>query len=77
MSVRSPLNSKKCPYFKLDNVSSVTVGGQIKQLGQTFNDGKSNPEVKRYSGEIIYIDNRPPITRSVSQKEEVKVVVEF
>ena len=61
----------------MDNVSSLIVGGSTVQLGQTFNDGKANPEVKRYSGEIIYIDNRAPITRSASQKEEVKVVVEF
>ena len=60
-----------------DNQNTITVGGKIVELGQTFIDGKSNPEVKRYSGEIIYIDNRAPITRSASQKEEVKVVVEF
>ena len=65
------------PDVSMDNVSSVVVGGSTVQLGQTFNDGKANPEVKRYSGEIIYIDNRAPITRSASQKEEVKVVVEF
>ena len=65
------------PDISMDNVSSVVVGGATVQLGQTFNDGKANPEVKRYSGEIIYIDNRAPITRSASQKEEVKVVVEF
>ena len=65
------------PDISMDNVSSLIVGGSTVQLGQTFNDGKANPEVKRYSGEIIYIDNRAPITRSASQKEEVKVVVEF
>ena len=65
------------PDLSMDSVSSLIIGGEVRQLGQTFNDGKANPEVKRYSGEIIYIDNRAPITRSASQKEEVKVVVEF
>ena len=65
------------PDISVDNVSSLIIGGEPKQLGQTFNDGKANPEVKKYSGEIIYIDNRAPITRSASQKEEVKIVVEF
>lgn len=65
------------PDIDMDNVSSLIVSGSVVQLGQTFNDGKANPEIKRYSGEIIYIDNRAPITRSASQKEEVKVVVEF
>ena len=65
------------PDTSFDNQNTVTVGGKIIQLGQTFTDGKANPEVKKYSGEIIYVDNRAPITRSASQKEEVKVVVEF
>ena len=56
---------------------SITVGGKSVDLGQTFNLGKANPEIKKYSGEIIYIDNRAPITRTTSQKEEVKIVIEF
>ena len=58
-------------------LSSVTVGGKNINLGQTFTAGKANPDVELYSGDIIYIDNRAPITRSSSQKEEVKIVVEF
>ena len=59
------------------NTSSVTIGGKIIELGQTFSSGKANADVEKYSGDIIYIDNRAPITRSSSQKEEVKIVVEF
>jgi hypothetical protein len=57
--------------------SSTVVGGRNVSLGQTFNLGKANPDVKKYSGEIVYIDNRAPITRTSSQKEEVKIVIEF
>lgn len=46
-------------------------------LGQNFVNGLSNPEVKKYSGEIIYIDNRPSITRSQNQKEDIKVILQF
>ena len=60
--------------FEGDNIQ---VGGKVIQLGQTFLSGISNPEIKKYYGEIIYIDNRSPITRSASQKEELKIVVEF
>ena len=52
-------------------------GGQNIALSQTFNSGKANPDVKKYSGDIIYIDNRAPVTRTASQKEEVKIVIEF
>jgi len=58
-------------------VDSIQVGGKVIQLGQTFAKGISNPDIKKYYGEIIYIDNRAPITRSASQKEELKIVVEF
>ena len=30
--------------------------------------GVANPEVKKHSGNIIYVDNRPSITRSSNQK---------
>ena len=49
------------PDITFDNQNSTTVGGKIIELGQTFNLGKANPDVERYSGEIIYIDNRAPI----------------
>ena len=47
------------------------------QLGQFFVKGVSQPEVKKYSGEIIYVDNRPAITRSQNQKEDIKVILQF
>jgi DUF2075 family protein len=36
-----------------------------------------DPEVKKYSGNIIYVDNRPSITRSSNQKEDIKVILQF
>ena len=59
------------------NGNTVTVGSKSISLGQGFTAGYANPDIKIYSGDIIYIDNRAPITRSSSQKEEVKIVVEF
>ena len=60
-----------------DNENKINTGSEIIELGQTFNEGIAPPDFNRYSGEIIYVDNRAPITRSSSQKEEVKIVVEF
>ena len=57
--------------------SVVIATGKNQSLGQTFVNGKANPDVKKYSGDIIYVDNRAPITRTDSQKEEVKIVIEF
>jgi hypothetical protein len=58
--------------------TAVTISNSdIRNLGQSFTAGKATPEVEKFSGDIIYIDNRAPISRSESQKEEVKIVVEF
>ena len=57
--------------------SSETISGKVIQYGQQFTNGIAPPDIQKYSGEIIYVDNRAPITRSTSQKEELKIVVEF
>jgi hypothetical protein len=56
---------------------STTINSMTYNLGQYFSNGLSNPEVKKYSGEMIYIDNRPSITRSLNQKEDIKVILQF
>ena len=56
---------------------TTVINNQTYNLGQEFTNGLSNPEVKKYSGEMIYIDNRPSITRSINQKEDIKIVLQF
>jgi len=43
----------------------------------TFTDGYVNPEVQPDSGNIIYTENRSPISRATDQTEDIKIVVEF
>ena len=43
----------------------------------TFADGYANPELQPDSGNIIYIENRKPISRSSDQTEDIKLIVEF
>ena len=56
---------------------STVINNKTYYLGQDFTAGVANPEVKKYSGNIIYVDNRPSITRSVNQKEDIKVILQF
>ena len=42
----------------------------------SFVKGVANPEVEKYSGDIIYVDNNA-VTRSSQQKEDIKIVLEF
>lgn len=55
----------------------TTINSKTYYLGQQFINGLANPEVKKYSGEIVYVDNRAAITRSSTQKEDIKIVLEF
>jgi hypothetical protein len=55
----------------------TTINNRIYQLGVDFSAGISTAEYNPKSGDIIYIDNRIPIPRSSSQKEDIKIVLEF
>lgn len=42
-----------------------------------FTTGYANPEMEPDSGDIIYVENRRPISRASDQTEDIKIVVEF
>ncbi len=56
---------------------STVINNRTYYLGQAFTNGISSPEVEKYTGNIIYVDNRPSITRSSNQKEDIKVILQF
>tara|TARA_B100001769_G_scaffold137062_1_gene107244 strand:- start:678 stop:1670 length:993 start_codon:yes stop_codon:yes gene_type:complete len=58
-------------------LAQITIGVSVYELGLSFVIGYANEEIDLNSGEILYIDNRIPITRSADQNEELKVVIEF
>ena len=37
----------------------------------------TNPEIEYYSGQVIYVENRAPITRASDQTENIKLIIEF
>jgi len=51
--------------------SSATVNGVV------FASGYSNPELAYDSGDIIYVEERSPITRASDQTENIKLIIEF
>jgi len=64
---------------QISNFSGITtsVNNEIINLGVVFNNGVANPQINKKSGEIIYVDNRPLVTRNIRQKEDVKIILEF
>ena len=68
------------PILSIDtnyNGVSTSINNRTYQLGMSFSAGISSREFNTKSGEIIYIDNRTAIPRSASQKEDIKIVLEF
>ena len=43
----------------------------------TFTNGYSDTELDRHKGDVLYIENRAPITRAADQTENIKLVIEF
>ena len=56
---------------------STVINNRTYYFGQEFTNGIANPEVKKYTGNIIYVDNRASVTRSLNQKEDIKVILQF
>ena len=51
-------------------ITGATAGaGSVGSLG--------NPEVDRFSGEVMFVENRAAINRSASQLEDIKIILEF
>ena len=45
--------------------------------GASFTAGYSASEIDADTGDVMYIENRAPITRATDQTENVKLVIEF
>ena len=62
----------------VDGTSIITTGdGKLIDAGVTFTQGLADPEINKKTGEILYIDNRPVVERDSSQKEDIKIILEF
>jgi len=60
-------------------VNGEVVTGQTSSQADTLETSNAvgNPEVDRASGEILFLENRNPISRTATQIEDIKVIIEF
>ena len=58
-------------------ISTNPTGSKLINLGVNFTSGLASPEINKGSGDLIYLDNRPSISRNSRQKEDIKVILEF
>jgi len=62
--------------------SSSATGTPDTSVSSTVNNvifasGYSVPEIDHDTGDVLYIENRTPITRAVDQTENIKLIIEF
>jgi hypothetical protein len=43
----------------------------------SFTSGYSDSEIDIHSGDVLYVENRAPITRASDQTENIKLIIEF
>lgn len=58
-------------------IQTNPTGNKLISLGSSFSNGLSYPEINKSSGDLIYLDNRPTVSRSIRQKEDIKIILEF
>ena len=62
-----------------ESAASATpnTGSSTDVNGVSITSGYSNPELAADSGDILYVENRSPITRASDQTENIKLIIEF
>ena len=67
--------------FQENEPITVTAGSGVGTTQATGTDGDTlafhEPKVNKYSGDLLYIDNRAAVTRSADQTEDIKVIIEI
>ena len=72
-------------YIQNDKTGYTTFGNDLAVVGQTTggsglvteSTAVINPEVDRASGEILFYENRAAISRTTTQIEDIKLILEF
>ena len=77
-------NGNKILFSGTDVITGATSSATGTPTGvtETINNvslvsGHSLPEIDEDSGDVMYIENRAPVARSVDQTENVKLIIEF
>jgi len=76
-NVVSSVNFSGSVDINFTGITTNPTGNKIISLDSSFTNGLANPEINKKSGEIIYLDNRPEISRNSRQKEDIKIILEF
>lgn len=63
--------------FQDGEALNQSVGTSSGSISATTGSANRKGDVDKYSGQILYIENRSPVTRQLDQTEDIKQVVQF
>lgn len=55
--------------------AAETITGAVSGSGTVGSQG--NPEIQRFSGDVLFVESRASVSRSSSQLEDIKIIIEF
>lgn len=70
-----PVANSAGGYVDFASSDSVYVSGS--SIGTVNSVNAAFPEVERYSGQIMYVENRGAVTRAADQIEDIKLIIEM
>lgn len=69
------LTSNQAGSFDITNVANTIVGNTSAAIAQL--DAKYSPELVHGSGDVLFLENIEPVTRTNTQNETIKIIFEF
>ena len=66
-------------FQEAEAVTDTSGGAGVTQAAGTDADSDAyiEPKVDKYSGDLMYIENRAAVTRAADQTEDIKVIIEI
>ena len=59
------------------NFETITGTGYSQVINSSIGVTAVLPEIQPYSGQMLYLDYRQPVTRSAGQNEKINIVINF
>lgn len=63
--------------FEFNTSDTITATGYSQLINSSTGITGTLPEVHPYSGQMLYLDYRQPVTRSAGQNEKINIVINF
>jgi hypothetical protein len=73
----SVINTSTGKLRQFQNGESVTGAGYSNTINTSNGTTLYAPELQPYSGEVLYLDYRQPVTRQAGQNEKINIVINF